>query len=187
MKKPRNFAFIDGQNFYLSLKSSGWSVDYRKFRKFLGDKYGIVKAYYFIGEDKNQKTVHKSLQKSGFEVAFKKMVIYKKRVDGKIQTFQKGNIDSDLIMRVVREVEQDSFDSAMLISGDGDFLPLLDWLEEKGKLFKIGIPSVKDKSHLLDRYQKYFFFLEFLKKKIAYEKKTDLIEDETSTTSVLHD
>ena len=171
MKKSNNYCFIDGQNLYLSLKSKGWSIDYHKFRRFLNDKYSITKAFYFIGEDKSQQAVYDSLKKAGFEVVFKKLVEYKKRVNGKMQTFQKGNIDSDLIMKVVREVEQDSFDAAMLISGDGDFLPLLDWLEEKGKLFKIAIPSVKDKSHLLDKYQYYFFFLEFLKNKIGYIKR----------------
>jgi uncharacterized LabA/DUF88 family protein len=171
MKKLQNFAFIDGQNFYLSTKSAGWNIHYTRFRKFLSDKYHVSKALYFIGEDKNQEIVYDALRKAGFEIVFKKMVIYKKRVNDKLQTFKKGNIDSDLIMRVVREVEQNNFDSAILISGDGDFLPLLDWLEEKEKLFKIGIPNIKDKSHLLDKYQKYFFFLEYLKDKIAYTRK----------------
>ncbi len=169
--RSNHYVFIDGQNLYLSLKSKGWSIDYSKFRRYLSEKYSITKAFYFIGEDRSQQVVYDSLKKAGFEVVFKKLVEYKKRINGKIQTFQKGNIDSDLIMRVVREVEKDNFDKAMLISGDGDFLPLLDWLDEKEKLFKIGIPSIKDKSHLLDKYQQYFFFLEFLKNKIAYEKR----------------
>ncbi len=166
----KNSAFIDGQNLYLSLKSSGWQISYPRFRKYLKDKYKIDHAYYFVGEDKNQQAVYKSLQKAGFEMVFKKLVSYTKRINGKIHKLQKGNIDSDLIMHVVREVEKKSFKSAVIISGDGDFLPLLDWLEEKKMLLKIGIPNIKDKSHLLDKYQHHFFFIEFLKEKIAYKK-----------------
>ena len=44
-----NIAFIDGQNLNLGTRNLGWSVDYKKFRTYLEEKYYIEKAYYFPG------------------------------------------------------------------------------------------------------------------------------------------
>ena len=44
-----NFAFIDAQNLYLSIKELGWKLDYKRFYVYLHEKYGVEKAYMFIG------------------------------------------------------------------------------------------------------------------------------------------
>ncbi len=50
MKKPQNnYAFIDSQNLNLSIREQGWILDFGKFRTYLKDKYGVVKAFIFIG------------------------------------------------------------------------------------------------------------------------------------------
>ena len=48
-KKQNNYAFIDSQNLNLAVRGCGWILDFKRFRKYLSDKYGIVKAYLFIG------------------------------------------------------------------------------------------------------------------------------------------
>ena len=42
-----NYAFIDGQNLHLGITKLGWKIDYKKFRKYLYDKFSINKAFYF--------------------------------------------------------------------------------------------------------------------------------------------
>ena len=37
--KPGNYAFIDSQNLNLSIFDQGWKLDYKRFRKYLDDKY----------------------------------------------------------------------------------------------------------------------------------------------------
>ena len=49
--KTKTYAFIDSQNLNLGVKSQGWKLDWRKFRQYLRNKYGVVKAYLFIGQD----------------------------------------------------------------------------------------------------------------------------------------
>jgi len=44
-----NYAFIDSQNLNLSIQAQGWRLDYRKFRRYLDDKYHIDKAFLFLG------------------------------------------------------------------------------------------------------------------------------------------
>ncbi|MDZ7291648.1 MAG: hypothetical protein ONB44_17400 [candidate division KSB1 bacterium] len=50
MHKPlENYAFIDSQNLHLGMQELGWRLDYRKFRVYLEEKYGVRKAYLFLG------------------------------------------------------------------------------------------------------------------------------------------
>lgn len=44
-----NFAYIDGANLYNGMGSLGWKLDYKRFRIWLTEKYGIRKAYLFLG------------------------------------------------------------------------------------------------------------------------------------------
>ena len=37
-KKENNFAYIDGQNLNLGVKSMGWNLDFKKFRIYLKEK-----------------------------------------------------------------------------------------------------------------------------------------------------
>jgi len=46
MKKPENnFAYVDGANLHKGIAELGWRLDYRKFRVWLLEKYGVSKAY----------------------------------------------------------------------------------------------------------------------------------------------
>jgi hypothetical protein len=39
--KPIVYAFIDSQNLNLGTQSAGWKLDFRKFRLYLKNKYGV--------------------------------------------------------------------------------------------------------------------------------------------------
>ena len=43
------FAFIDSQNLNLSILREGWKLDFSKFIIHLKKRYGITKAFLFIG------------------------------------------------------------------------------------------------------------------------------------------
>ena len=60
--KENNYAFIDSQNLNLSIKSLGWILDFRKFRKYLQEKYNVAKAFLFIGYIEGNNDLYKSLQ-----------------------------------------------------------------------------------------------------------------------------
>ena len=45
----KNYAFIDSQNLNLAVKEQGWKLDFKRFRKYLEDKYEVAKAFIFIG------------------------------------------------------------------------------------------------------------------------------------------
>jgi uncharacterized LabA/DUF88 family protein len=59
-----------------------------------------------------------------------------------------------------------NYNKAVIVSGDGDFLSLYDYLDEKGKLSRIIVPNKKRYSQLLTKYAHYFDFVSVNKAKL---------------------
>lgn len=64
----------------------------------------------------------------------------------------KGNIDAELVLHAAK-IEYDNYDKAVVVSGDGDFYCLHQYLKKQGKLGKIIIPNRKSESSLLRYFQ----------------------------------
>jgi uncharacterized LabA/DUF88 family protein len=159
----KNYAFIDTNNLYLAIKRLGWKIDWFKFRKYLKDKYNIERAFIFIGKIKKYQSIYDIFRKAGFEIIFREIVVNKNI--GEI----KGNVDAEMIMWTMHYLYdvQEHFDKAILITGDGDFACLAQYLDEKNKLLFIGIPNKNRYSSLLKTFSiKKMFFISELKDKI---------------------
>ncbi|KPJ54845.1 hypothetical protein AMJ47_03300 [Parcubacteria bacterium DG_72] len=141
-KESNNFAYIDGANLNKAIKELGWSLDYKRFRVWLSEKYGIKKAYIFIGMISKYKNLYKYLQESGFTLIFKE-VIY----DGTGRP--KGNCDADFVLQVVCDIYENNFEKAVIITSDGDYASLVNFLIEKNKLSVILSPSIPKKCSIL--------------------------------------
>ena len=122
MKKQKNFAFIDSQNLNLGIQSQGWKLDWRKFRQYLRDKYQISKAYLFIGYVDGNSPLYTYLQTVGYILIFKPTL---ELPDGKV----KGNVDAELVLHTM--IEYPNYTKAMIVSGDGDFYCLVEYLQVK--------------------------------------------------------
>jgi len=48
-KRRNNYAFIDSTNLHIVVQEQGWKLDYARFRRYLREKFGVTKAFYFIG------------------------------------------------------------------------------------------------------------------------------------------
>jgi len=71
-KKENNIAYIDGANLDKALrKQLKWSLDYKRFRIWLSEKYSVKKAYIFIGLIPKYKNLYTYLQECGFTLIFK--------------------------------------------------------------------------------------------------------------------
>ena len=140
--KLNNFAYIDGANLHKGIESLGWNMDYRRFRIWLSEKYGVKTAYLFIGLIPRYKELYKYLQETGFTLVFKE-VVYDR--DGK----PKGNCDADLVLQVARDVYENKFDRAIIVSSDGDYASLVKFVKERGKLKIILSPHRKDLCSIL--------------------------------------
>lgn len=170
-KKDVSYAFIDSQNLNLGTSKNiyknkkivykGWKLDFKKFKKYLSDKFRVKKAFLFIGYIEQNKKLYKSLKSYGYELVFKPTV---KVRDGK----PKGNVDAELVLHATA-IEYSNYDKAVIVSGDGDFRCLHEFLEDKGKLYKIVIPNLKSESSLLKPFQKYKVFIQHEKSKLEFQ------------------
>lgn len=159
-----NYAFIDSQNLNLGIQKLGWKLDYRKFRIYLAEKYGVKKAYIFIGFVALNQSLYDRLQESGFILKFKPTIPDE---DGKI----KGNIDADLVLRAMLELND--FNKAVIVSSDGDFYSLVQYLYESDKLKVVLSPSKEYCSSLLKQTAKErIWFMDNLRDKLEYKKKS---------------
>jgi len=167
-KKPIVYAFIDSQNLNLGTSKNiyknrkliyqGWKLDFKKFRKYLNDKFRDRKAFLFIGYIKQNKRLYRKLRSYGYELVYKPTV---KDNEGK----PKGNVDAELVLYAAA-IEYKNYDKAVIVSGDGDFRCLHEFLQKNGKLLRIIIPNAKSESSLLKPFQKYKTFIEFEKEKL---------------------
>jgi uncharacterized LabA/DUF88 family protein len=162
---PKVFAFIDSQNLNLGVRTLGWQVDYKKLRLYLKNKYNVDRAFMFIGLVGNNQKLYTELQAAGFILIFKPTVQYFE--NGKRTV--KGNVDTELVLHAAA-IEYPHYDKAIIVSGDGDFACLLEFLDEKNKLFHVLTPNLKY-SKLLKPYSKYIIHMSQLKKSVAYKNK----------------
>ncbi len=159
MKKENNYAFIDSQNLYLSIKQQWWKLDYKRFRVYLKDQYKVSKAFIFIGYVPWNQKLYTSLQELWY------IIIFKPTLELKDWTV-KWNVDAELVLHTM--IEYNSFDKAIIISWDWDFYCLIEHLIGNIKLKKVLIPNKNKYSSLLKKFYKYLVFLNHpdLKKKI---------------------
>ena len=160
--KENNFAFIDSQNLNLSIRAEGWILDFRRFRKYLEDKYGIVKAFLFIGYVPQYQSLYTQLQKDGYVLIFKPVLVLS---GGKV----KGNTDAELVLHAM--IEWDNYEKALIVTGDGDFFCLVDYLRKKDKLLKLMIPNRYKYSALYAKMTDCIVFMNNLIEKLEHKKE----------------
>lgn len=128
------------------------------------EKYHVVEAYYFLGylQEENDE-LYKEIQKAGFIVLFKEHNQY-------ALTKKKGNVDTDIVFEITKNlVENKEFYKVVLVSGDGDYKKLVEYLIAKNKFSKILFPNKKFASSLYKKLGSEFYdYLENLK---AYIKR----------------
>jgi len=162
MRKYRNnYAFIDSQNLNLSIQEQGWKLDFGRFRKYLKDQYGVDKAFLFIGYVATNQNLYISLQNYGYILVFKPTLILP---SGK----PKGNVDAELVMHTM--IEYPNYDKAIIVTGDGDYYCLLDYLRKNSKLLRLIIPNRYKYSALLRKFAGQIAFMNGLKGKLEYRK-----------------
>lgn len=167
-----NVAFIDGQNLHLGTtdREKPWSVDHVRFRRYLREKYKIDEAYYFLGyTSAAEQDLYDNLQKAGFILNFKEH-------PATLKSDKKGNIDSDIIFSLMRKlIDNEPFDKAFIVSGDGDYKKLVDFLIKKEKFGKMLFPNKGFASSLYELLgSEYYDFLDSpdIKAKIEYARSS---------------
>ncbi|MFH1412870.1 MAG: NYN domain-containing protein [bacterium] len=165
--EQNNLAFIDGQNLYMGIRSNKptWRVDLVKFRNYLSKKYQVDKAYYFLGYmNEINEELYDEIQAAGFILKFRE---HNTKMLGK----KKGNVDSDIIFTIMKKLYyKEQFHKIVLVSGDGDYRMLVDFLIKEDKFEKILFPNKEFASSLYKKItRKFFDYLINIKHLIEYK------------------
>lgn len=158
--EANNYAFIDSQNLNRGIKNLGWELDFRKFRVYLQEKYGVTKAFLFIGYIPSNQNLYRALQEYDYVLVFKQAVSDR-------QGKPKGNVDADLVLHAMLQYQ--NYEKAVIVSSDGDFAGLVDHLYQVGKLEAVVSSHIRTCSILLKRAgRERMFFMDTLRGKLEY-------------------
>lgn len=171
------YAFIDSQNLNVSVQRLGWKVDWRKFRQYLEDKYNVEKAYMFIGYVPEFEEMYQQLHDAGYLIVLKPTfdmtkprqeedTTRPKTGDEKDEKHTKGNVDADLVLWCMKEMP--NYGQAILVSGDGDFYALVEYLIGKKRLLKLLAPNAFY-SGLYNKFETYVDRLDQHRRELAYK------------------
>lgn len=158
-----NFAFIDAQNLNMSVHNQGWDLDYTKFRQYLRDKYNVSKAFMFIGFLPSNQNLYTAFQEQGYLLIFKPTIdVYDQKT--------KGNVDAELVLHTLTNMKY--YDQAVVVTGDGDFYCLIDYLLKREKLHRLLVPSSKSFSQLYNPIDpEKIEFMDPLRRTLRYNKR----------------
>jgi uncharacterized LabA/DUF88 family protein len=126
LHEPRVGLFVDVQNmFYAARKRFNGKLNYQELISFTlrGRKMAKAVAYIIQTPDVDQTQFIALLERCGYKVRSKEL---KTRLDGSA----KGDWDMDIAMDIISSIQQ--LDVVILVSGDGDFVPLVKMLKKHG-------------------------------------------------------
>ena len=107
---------------------------------------------------------YKKLDKFGYKLFLKPVKLYAQE-DG--STKRKANADVDMTFHLMKE--ESNFDRVIVLSGDGDFLPILKHLQKKGKEVIILARGERTAKEIKQFAGSNFRDFEYLKTRIAFD------------------
>lgn len=151
-KKNTVYAFIDASNLWAAQKSKGKMFDYEKLKKVLKEKFSAsdIEVFYYTAypkdgtRDYDLDAKHKffTYLKKGLGFTVRKKELKRISIHGEIgdSIKEKGNMDVEMTIDCLHN--KTIYDTAILFTGDSDFLPLVTYLKNGKK--KVYIFSSKN-------------------------------------------
>jgi uncharacterized LabA/DUF88 family protein len=136
--KDRVMIFIDGSNLYHGLKNECGTVnlDYLKFSDLLANKRKLIRTYFYAATidarrnpetAKGQQSFLNALREIPY-ITIKYCALHYKAD----KPFEKG-LDILIATDMLTNALRNCYDTAILVSGDGDFAPVLEEIARAGK------------------------------------------------------
>lgn len=130
-------AFIDGANFWQACNRLDLNIDFRKLGAWLVETFDCTRINYYTAvkteRDQQQQKLRPLLDwlsYNGFNVVEKPARL--KGFDENKQALYKGNMDIEIAIDCARLVHNTAIRRVLLFSGDGDFEPIVRYMQEYG-------------------------------------------------------
>ena len=123
--------FIDAANIIHCYEDTGWKIDLKKLKKYFEAKCTLAGIYYysaFFEESTRQKSFFEMLSRKGYILRVKKI---RKITNDDGSVTLKGNCDTDIVVDAI-SISKD-YDTAVIMSGDSDFISLINLLKGQKK------------------------------------------------------
>ena len=170
MNRKRLLVCVDTQNLWFSCHEElgeNKKIDYRKLLKIAenGRDFAKVeaKAYMPVMEMEKSQTFISTLEYLGYQVEIS-------QITGKEGMLVGTDMDVVLVVDAIRKI--DTFDIFVLVSGDSDFAPLLEFLNEKGKTVEV----ISFKSGFSEKLRSFCMSVKFLDIESVYIKEEIITE-----------
>ncbi len=118
--------YIDGNNLHRRATDLGFVINYKKFTGWLKQKYNANNVYLFLGFLCKLKEHYAELTAAGLSLVFKEVTYSNNSI--------KGNCDAEMVLKVVSDFYTKSFSTCLIITGDGDFGCLVEFLKNNKAL-----------------------------------------------------
>lgn len=160
--RQNNYAFIDSQNLNLAIQDCGWNLDFQRFSEYIRARFSVSKAFLFVGYVAEYQFLYTYLRTVGYIIVFKPtLVLPGEKV--------KGNVDAELVLHAM--IQFPHYDRAVIVTGDGDFHCLVEYLHTQKKLARLVVPNKYRYSSLLRRFASDITFLNGTREKLERKQK----------------
>ncbi len=136
--------YFDMSNLYFAAKDMGIRIDYARLLDFLVGERRLQRAYAYLGvspDDENSHSFITWLSRNGFRVRTKLLRRYE---DGTT----KANLDMELAIDLLTQAP--FIDVAIIVSGDGDFVSLVDAAQRAGLRVEVAATPRQTSTDLID-------------------------------------
>jgi uncharacterized LabA/DUF88 family protein len=112
--------------------SAGYDFGYEQLVTFLGAQYKVIRGYYYDGAEHHSQ---RSAGKRQFFDLLRKLgiTLRLKEIDFRKPNHSQKGVDIFLTADMISLAYEDAYDTAVLLSGDGDYVALVDLVKSKGK------------------------------------------------------
>ena len=160
MKEERVAIFIDGSNFYHRMRDELGSarIDFGKFAGLLAGERTLVRTYYYNAAVRQEDGKERYQEQQRFFDALKYIPYFEVklgRLEKRGDTVVEKGVDIAIAVDMVTFAATDGYDTAILVTGDGDFGYAVQAVKNLGKHVENAFFEAGRSKELLDRADKF--------------------------------
>lgn len=120
----RVMLFLDVSNIQKSIGNGKMDIDFRSLREQLSAGRKLTRAIAFDGKMyEGRNDLHESIAKGGWEL----------NLSDNVGEHQQKEVDMSLGVTLIVQAHADAFDTAIIVTGDRDFVPAIRYVQSLGK------------------------------------------------------